>query len=72
MADRKKLTNGSYLEAFGLDKLLTETLKKCKPALKGEMRTVMADNIGLYILIELMTLFLMKRCLSLIPFPICF
>ena len=49
LADRKKLTNGSYLDAFGLDKLLTETLKKCKQALKGEMKTVMADNIGLYI-----------------------
>ena len=49
LADRKKLTNGTYLEAFGLDNLLTETLKKCKKALTGEMRTVMADNIGLHI-----------------------
>lgn len=49
LADRKKLTNGTYLESFGLDNLLSETIKKCQKALKGEMRTVMADNIGLHI-----------------------
>ena len=49
LAERKKLTNGNYLNSFGLSELLSETLKKCKKALKGEMRTVMVDNIAKYI-----------------------
>jgi len=46
LAERKKLTDGNYLNSFGLSELLKETLNKCKKALKGEMRTVMADNIS--------------------------
>ena len=49
LAEKKKLTNGNYLNSFGLSELLSETLKKCKKALKGEMRTVMVDNIAKYI-----------------------
>ena len=50
LAERKKLTNGSYLDSFGLSDLLEETLNKCKKALKGEMRTVMVDNISKHII----------------------
>jgi len=49
LAERKKLTNGNYLNSFGLSELLKETLNKCKKALKGEMRTVMVDNISKHI-----------------------
>ena len=49
LAERKKLTNGSFLDSFGLSELLKETLNKCRKALKGEMRTVMVDNISKHI-----------------------
>ena len=45
LAERKELVNNQYLEAFGLDELVNETLKKCKKAMKGEMRSVMTNNI---------------------------
>ena len=46
LADRKKLTNGTFLEPFGLDELIRETLKKCRKALKGDMCSVMSNNIS--------------------------
>lgn len=49
LAERKKLVNQTYLEQYGLDDLLKETLKKCKQAMQGDMRSVMANNISNYI-----------------------
>ena len=49
LAKRKKLTNGNYLDSFGLSEILKEKLNKRKKALKGEMRTVMVDNISKHI-----------------------
>ena len=49
LAKRKKLTNGNYLDSFGLSVILKEKLNKRKKALKGEMRTVMVDNISKHI-----------------------
>ena len=49
LAERKELVNKQYLEPFGLDELVDETLKRCKQALKGKMRSVMTNNIGLNI-----------------------
>ena len=45
LAERKHLVNDKYLEAFGMDELVKETLEKCKKAMKGEMRSVMTKNI---------------------------
>ena len=45
LAERKKLIDKNYLEAFGLDELLNETFKKCKSAIKGDMHSVMTNNI---------------------------
>ena len=53
LAERKILVNKSYLEAFGLDELVKETLEKCKKALRGEMRSVMTNNISNNIINEL-------------------
>ena len=49
LAKRKKLTNANYLDSFGLSEILKEKLNKLKKALKGEMRTVMVDNISKHI-----------------------
>ena len=49
LAERKKLINNNYLEAFGLDELLNETFKKCKSAIKGDMHSVMTNNISQHI-----------------------
>jgi GTP-binding protein EngB required for normal cell division len=49
LAERKELPNNTFLEPFGLDYLLKETLLKCKKAIQGDMRKVMANNIALYI-----------------------
>ena len=49
LAERKKLIDKSYLEAFGLDELLNETFKKCKLAIKGDMHSVMTKNISQHI-----------------------
>ena len=49
LAKRKKLTNANYLDSFGLSEILKEKLNKRKKALKGEMRTVMVDNISKHI-----------------------
>ena len=46
LAERKRLTNGTILEPFGLDELIKETLKKCRKALKGDMCSVMSNNIS--------------------------
>jgi predicted GTPase len=46
LAERKELVNNSYLEAFGMDELVKVTLEKCKKAMRGEMRSVMTDNIS--------------------------
>ena len=45
LAERKELENGTYMEPKGLDELLKETLIKCKKAMHGDMRKVMAENI---------------------------
>ena len=49
LAEKKKLINKSYMEPYGLDDLLKETLLKCKKAIQGDMRKVMANNIAQYI-----------------------
>ena len=49
LAERKKLINKNYLEPFGLDKLLNETFKKCKLAIKRDMHSVMTNNISQHI-----------------------
>ena len=49
LSERKKLVNNNYLEAFGLDELITLTLEKCKKAMRGEMRSVMTKNITKYL-----------------------
>jgi predicted GTPase len=46
LAERKHLVNDNYLEAFGMDELIKETLEKCKKAMRGEMRSVMINNIA--------------------------
>lgn len=46
LAERKKLVNNTYLEAYGLDDLLKETLIKCKKVIQGDMRTVMSNKIS--------------------------
>jgi len=49
LAERKKLVNQTFLEAYGLDDLLNETLIKCKKAIQGDMRTVMSNKISEHI-----------------------
>ena len=49
LAERKELVNNQYLEAFGLDELVDETLKRCNKAMNGEMRSVMTNNIAMNI-----------------------
>ena len=49
LSKRKILVNNTYLEAFGLNKLMEQTLDKCKKAMKGEMRSVMTKNITKYL-----------------------
>ena len=45
LAQRKKI-NKTDLEPFNLDLLLKVTLNKCRKALKGEMNSIMANNIS--------------------------
>ena len=45
LAERKKI-NKNFVEPFNLDILLNETLNKCRKALKGEMNSLMAENIS--------------------------
>ena len=49
LAEGKKLTNKTFIDAYGLDDLLKETLDKCKKAIQGDMRAVMANNISEHI-----------------------
>ena len=49
MAQREKLVNLTYLESFGLDKLLQRTLLRCKEALSGDMRKIMIEDTTRYI-----------------------
>ena len=53
LAKRVKLVNGTYLESFGLDKLLQRTLKRCKEALLGDMRKIMINQTASHIKDEL-------------------
>jgi predicted GTPase len=46
LAERKQLIDYSYLESFGLDELIRETLEKCKKALKGDMFSVITKKIS--------------------------
>ena len=46
LAERKELVNGNFMEAFGLSELVSRTLDKTRNALKGEMRSVMTNNIA--------------------------
>ena len=48
LAKRKKI-NGNFVEPFNLEKLLKETINKCRKALKGEMNSIMASNISTYL-----------------------
>ena len=43
---KKKKINGHFVYPFNLDKLLKETINKCRKALKGEMNSIMANNIS--------------------------
>ena len=71
IAERKQLIYYSYLESFGLDELIRETLEKCKKALKGDMFSVITRkiseeifntiNILLYIYLDLLLLYYLKR-----------
>ena len=45
LAERKELVNSTFMEAFGLSDLLSHTLDKTRNALKGDMRSVMTNNI---------------------------
>ena len=45
LAERKELVNNNYIEPFGLDDLIKETLKNCKTALRGDMRSLMTNKI---------------------------
>ena len=49
LAERKELVNNSFIESYGLDILLKETLIKCKKAIQGDMRSAMVDNISNHI-----------------------
>ena len=53
LAKRVKLVNGTYLESFGLDRLLQRTLKRCKEALLGDMRKIMINQTTSHIKDEL-------------------
>jgi len=46
LAERKQLVNFSFIEPFGLDDLIKETLEKCKKALKGDMFNVITKKIS--------------------------
>ena len=46
LAERKELENSGPIEPFGIDKLIKETVKKCKNALKGEMFSMMTESIS--------------------------
>jgi predicted GTPase len=46
LAERKELVNGNFMEPFGLSDLVSRTLDKTRNALKGEMRSVMTNNIA--------------------------
>ena len=48
LAQRKKINN-SYVEPFNLEILLQETINKCRKALKGEMKSIMASNISTHL-----------------------
>ena len=48
LAQRKKINN-SYVEPFNLEILLQETINKCRKALKGEMKSIMATNISTHL-----------------------
>lgn len=46
LAERKQLVDHNFLEPFGLDVLISETLEKCKKALKGDMFSVITKKIS--------------------------
>ena len=46
LAERKQLVDYKFLEPFGLDDLIRETLEKCKKALKGDMFSVITKKIS--------------------------
>ena len=46
LAERKELVTNQFMEPFGLSDLMTQSLEKTKKALKGEMRSVMTNNIS--------------------------
>ena len=46
LAERKQLVDHNFLEPFGLDVLINETLEKCKKALKGDMFSVITKKIS--------------------------
>ena len=45
LAERKELVNGNFIEPFGLSDLVKHTLDKTRNSLKGEMRSIMTNNI---------------------------
>lgn len=49
LALRMELENNTYMESFGLDKLVEVTLKNCKKSLYGDLRSVMIKNISQFL-----------------------
>lgn len=49
IAEKIDYNNGNYSDAYGLDKLLDLTIKKCREAFNGDMKKVMTKNITQYI-----------------------
>jgi hypothetical protein len=46
LTERKQLVDMKFLEPFGLDDLIRETLEKCQKALKGNMFSVITKKIS--------------------------
>ena len=46
LAERKELVDDTYMEPFGLDKLVEITIEKCKKAFNGKMAKVMTKNLS--------------------------
>ena len=46
LADDIEAVDGTVIKSFGVEELLSQTLFKCKEALKGDMRSVMTNQIS--------------------------
>ena len=54
LARKKTLFNNKTIELFGLRELISETIKRCKKDIKGDMYSVITESISstIYKLIE--------------------